>query len=265
MPTASEQKEDLRQKASEMGQQARQGARESYEQIRQYTNESLEKARQQWNESRGRLGERAQGVVQEQKQRLCAGIDGIAQAARAAAERLEEREDQSVAGYARAAAGSLEQVRDYLQAADVRDMADDVRQFTRRHPEWVLGGLFVAGLAMARFMKADRPIEPRGLPEGADESLYRDVYRSQRGEDRDFGMTGDDYGDFDDAGTGFSSYYEAGSTGSARDHRPGESGGYNPSGGQDGGSAYQQQSFGQTVAGNTATDRGNDEQKGATI
>src|SRR5690606_5090337 len=113
---------------------------------------------------RGRLSENAQNMIGQQKQRLCDGITGAAEAARAAAERLEEREDRSIAGYARTAADGLEQVRDYLAAADVNDMLDDVRGFTRRHPEWVLGGLFVAGLAMSRFLKADRRFGPRGRP-----------------------------------------------------------------------------------------------------
>lgn len=249
---------DLRQQTSELGRQAREGARETYEQVRQYTNESLENARRQWSESKGRLAERASSLIRDQKDRLCTGLDGAAKAARAAAEKLEEEgQEQSVAGYARAAVGGLEQVRDYLRAADVNDIADEVRQFTRRHPEWVLGGLFVAGLAMARFMKADRPIGPRPLPEGAEEGLYRDVYRSQF----DDGGMADEYGDFfQSPGDEFTAHY--GGTGDAG-RRPGETGGYNPSGGQAGNSGYQQ-SYGRTVSDDLDNGRGSDP-KGATL
>ena len=262
----------LREQASEL----REGAKQTLEQVKQYTNESLDKARQQWFDSRQRITERAQGFVQEQKSRLCTGIDGAAQAARAAAEKLEESQDPTVARYARAAVGGLEQVRDYLQAADVSDLAADVRRFTRNHPEWVLGGMFVVGLALARFMKADRPIGPRGLPEGADEDLYRDVYRSQfEDDDADFGLTGEDYGELGGPAAGFTSYYETGTSASPASGsstspqfdsgmRPGETGGYNPSGGQTSASGFSQ-SYGGTAARNTTEGRGGEEQKGTTL
>jgi hypothetical protein len=129
--------------------------------------------------------------------------------------------------------------------------------------------MFLVGVAIARFMKADRPIGPRGLPEGADESLYRDVYRAQfEDDDADFGLTGEDYGELGGASAvGFTSYYEPGTSSTSRSdagRRPGETGGYNPSGGQPSASAFSQ-SYGETTARNTSRDSGGDEQKGSTL
>jgi hypothetical protein len=130
--------------------------------------------------------------------------------------------------------------------------------------------MFVVGLALARLMKADRPIGPRGLPDGADEALYRDVYRSQfAGDDADFGLTGEDYGELG-APSGFTSYYEStastspGASPFEAGVRPGEAGGYNPSGGQ-GSTPGLAQSYGATAARNTAEGRGGDEKKGSTL
>ena len=185
----------------QMKDQARETVRETYDQVRQFTNEALDKARQQWSESRGRITERAQGIVDSQKERFCKGIDDAAQAAHAAAERLEERDDPTVASYAHAAARTLEHARDYLSAARVDDLMDDARGFARRHPEWILGGMFVAGLAVARFLKANRMASRGRPPHGADEGLYRDIYESQFEGSR-YGARagwnddwGDDYGD----------------------------------------------------------------------
>ena len=36
-------------------------------------------------------------------------------------------------------------------------MVDHAADCARRHPEWALGGAYVAGLAIARFLKASRP------------------------------------------------------------------------------------------------------------
>src|SRR5687767_2230449 len=96
MPSGT-QGANIRDQARDKASELRHGAKETYEQVKQYTNESLDKARQQWFESRQRMADRAQGLIQEQKSKLCAGIDGAAQAARAAAEKLEESEDPTVA------------------------------------------------------------------------------------------------------------------------------------------------------------------------
>lgn len=215
-------------RASEMTgqlrQTTRQAAQESYEQARQFTNEALEKARHQLRESRGQITQRAREMLDQQKQQLCQGLDHVVQAAHAAARSLEERDSAGVARYAHMAGDSLERVHEYLCAAGVDDVAQDARQFVRRHPEWVIGGLFIAGLALARMIKADRPIGPRGrLPHGADDGLWRDVYHSQFDASEEFGAPGAVWGDFDDSDAAF------GEDGRRQRGAPGVAG-YNPSG-----------------------------------
>ncbi len=223
------------EQASDMKQEVRDRARETYEQVRGFTNESLEKARQQWNETRGHATERAREVFDQQKRQLCGGIHDAAEAARAAADKLEEKQDHSVARYARLAGDGLDQVGQYLEAADVRDMTQSVSRFTRRHPEWVIGGMFLAGVAIARFLKADRHIGPRGRPpKEADDSIYSDVYRYQ--------FEGDE---------GFSEFNDS-SFGGARTS-PGGIGGYNPSGGESAGGGYGQ-SYGSGMSQDTKRD-----------
>lgn len=218
----------------QLRQKTRQAAQESYEQARQFTNEALEKARHQLRESRGEITQRAREMLDQQKQQLCQGLDHVVQAAHAAARSLEERQSEGVARYAHMAGDGLGRVHEYLCAAEVDDVAQDVGQFVRRHPEWVMGGLFIAGLAMARMIKADRPIGARGRPpHGADEGLWRDVYRSQFDADEEFGAAGAVWGDFDDTGEAF------GEDG-RRQNKPRRGvAGYNPSGDYDAGARAQ--------------------------
>lgn len=167
-------------KAQEMKHRTADEAQQKYEEVREFTNEALDKARREFGERGQQARVRLHSMAGEQKDRAATVVDDLCKAARAAVDKLDEQNDPKIAGYARTAAESLEGVRDYLRSADISDLTDDVGRFTRRHPGVVLGGLFVAGLAASRFLKADRHYQPRGrLPEGADESLYEDIYEYQ--------------------------------------------------------------------------------------
>ena len=159
-------------------------AHEAYEQVQQFKSQAMDKARESWTQTSGALSDRTQQLADAGKSRAAAGIQDIVRAARAAADALEERNDPTVAGYARSLADSLDQAGGYLQNADVSDLWREVNTFTRRRPEWVVGGAFVVGLALARFLKADRrgPQRRDHPPESADPHVFDDVYRSQLGE-----------------------------------------------------------------------------------
>ena len=202
--------QDLADQARQVGDQARQKTQETLDQARRYARDAGDKASQQWEEARHKFEqargdlattlqeqrhnatEKARGVVSEQKDRLAAGVADLAAAARAAAGELHDRDDETVANYAEVAANQLEQLRDYLSHADLNDLTEDLAGFARRKPEWFLGGMFVAGLAVSRFLKADvrTPYRRHDRPiRGADEGLYDDLVESQH----DTGGRGRDY------------------------------------------------------------------------
>ncbi len=183
---------------SDLTAQARLEAERKLGEVKEFTRRAGDEARKQWEQarvkyeqSRGDLADavadhrrnltgKAQQVAEEQRGRVVGGISDIAAAARAAAEELDRREDPNVATYARGAADALDRVTDYVRDVRLDDLADEAAAFTRRRPEWVLGGLFVAGLAAARFLRADQP-HARGLPAGADDELWQDAVDQQRG------------------------------------------------------------------------------------
>jgi hypothetical protein len=93
-----------------------------------------------------------------------------AEALRAASERLRNEEQGNVlADPAQKAAEQLEGMSSFLREKEPADFLDELETFARRRPEVVFGGLFVVGLAAARFLKASRrrprragPAEPIG-------------------------------------------------------------------------------------------------------
>jgi hypothetical protein len=93
-------------------------------------------------------------------------LGDVGGAFRQAAQKLREEEEPRLAGYTEAIAEQLEDASEYLQRRGPRDLLDDTRRLARRRPELVLGGMFLGGLALARFLKASPPGEA-GEPSGA--------------------------------------------------------------------------------------------------
>src|SRR5688572_29182190 len=95
-------------------------------------------------------------MFNDQKSRAADSIGGIGNALRCAAERLHEEQDKNLALYADSLADGMESTASYLRDSDIRRLMNDAGDFARRRPEWVLGGAFIAGLALVRFLKASR-------------------------------------------------------------------------------------------------------------
>ena len=74
--------------------------------------------------------------------------------AKAAAEL--EKNDEPTAPVVRAAAEKLQEFGDFLENRDAKELVDSAERYARRHPELVLGGMFVIGLGLARFFKSTR-------------------------------------------------------------------------------------------------------------
>ncbi len=108
----------------------------------------------------GLLGGLKQNVtsrVDEQKNRAADGLGGIANVIRNAGDEL-RNENEAVAQYVDMASDQLRQFADHIRRKGVVDMLDDVHDFARRRPAVFIGGAFLVGIAIARFLKssADR-------------------------------------------------------------------------------------------------------------
>jgi hypothetical protein len=101
--------------------------------------------------------EASRTFIHNQQGALAERLSEYAEAARAASERLHGDEGNNMLAMpAERAADGLERMSNYLRDKEPADLMDDLERFARRRPEVVFGGLFVAGLAAARFLKASR-------------------------------------------------------------------------------------------------------------
>ncbi len=149
--------EDLRREARDVKESAKQAVSDTTAQVKQGVQSATEQARQQATDVAQQLKERGVTFIDEQKGRAAEVLRDVVAATRRAAEKLHNENDHNLAGYADSIAGRLGSLEGYLNQADGRRLVHDAADLARRRPEWILGGAFVVGLAVSRFLKASRP------------------------------------------------------------------------------------------------------------
>lgn len=99
-----------------------------------------------------------QNLVSEQKDQAANRLGSLAGALREAGRKLNEGEQGGDFGrYADRAAQQMDRLSTYLRDNDLHGFVRDTENFARRRPEVFLGGALLAGLALARFLKASSP------------------------------------------------------------------------------------------------------------
>ena len=113
----------------------------------------------------GGIQQRVTSRVDEQKNRAADGLGGIADVFRTAGNEL-RTENEALASYVDMAGDQMRRLADNIRQRGVVDMMDDVAEFARRRPALFIGGAFLVGLGIARFLKSSA--------ERAEQRNYRD-------------------------------------------------------------------------------------------
>jgi hypothetical protein len=95
-------------------------------------------------------------MLSTQKSALVNKMHQYQEAVQAAAETLRGENENILAGPAESAAHYLGRVCNYLDNHDPKELLHEMEGIARRRPELIFGGLFVAGFAVSRFLKASR-------------------------------------------------------------------------------------------------------------
>ncbi len=113
---------------------------------------------------------RVNAQINEQKGRAADGLGSVAAAIRGASDHL-RAENQTLAAYADKAVDQIEHFADRMRDKDPAEMMRNLEQFARRNPTAFVGGAFVLGLGLARFLKSSdngaRATSDRDRGEGA--------------------------------------------------------------------------------------------------
>lgn len=93
-------------------------------------------------------------IIDQQKHQVAEQLHTAGAAAHRAADKFREERDDNIAGYIDAVGDEVDRAASYLDQRNLQSLVRESQQFARREPEWFLGGMFLAGLAVTRFLKA---------------------------------------------------------------------------------------------------------------
>ena len=140
--------------ASGLGQEDQGVAQQAKEQAKNLASEAKDQTVKVAEQARDHVHE----LVGQQKDQAADRLGSLAGALREAGRKLNEGEQGGDFGrYADRAAEQVERLSTYLRDNDLRGFVRDTESFARRRPEVFLGGALLAGLALARFLKASSP------------------------------------------------------------------------------------------------------------
>lgn len=147
-------------------------------------------AKDQTKQVASQARDHVQELVGQQKNQAAERLMGLAGALREAGHKLQEKEENQAFGrYADQAAQQVDRLSTYLKDNDLRGFVRDTETMARRRPELFLGGTFLVGLMLARFLKASSPNQGYG-PGGAQAwQGYQDTQRSGDRRYPDYGTT----------------------------------------------------------------------------
>jgi len=118
----------------------------------------------QTKETAGQAIDRAKGQMKSQaasqKDRTADSLSGAARALESTGQQFRNEDLALVADYADSFAQQVRKASDYLGQRNVDDITRDVEDFARKNPSLFIGGAFVLGVALARFLKSSESSTP---------------------------------------------------------------------------------------------------------
>ena len=128
-------------------------ARKMAEDLKKQARGVASQAREGATRLAGKTREQARGAVEQRKGQAASSLDSLSSVLRDSAGRL--RGEPSFFGdYAESAAERVDQLARYLRESEPERFVRDAEDFARRRPEVFMGGMLVAGLLLARFLKS---------------------------------------------------------------------------------------------------------------
>jgi hypothetical protein len=116
---------------------------------------ALDTAKQKAGEVVGQAKDQVVSQLNDQKVRAADGLGSLTTALRQTGDVLQQNGlPAPVADYANSFAGQVERFASYLRDKDVDDLARDAGDYARKNPMVFVGGAFLLGLAVARFLKS---------------------------------------------------------------------------------------------------------------
>jgi hypothetical protein len=178
-PDLVEELKQLKDKAADVAGAVRESAGNAAGQVKQ-------KAGEMTRAISGTIKEEAERLFDEQKGKAASKVTRYGKAIHQAAHALRAVKAEGLAEYADSAAETVEGLTSYLEERNLAQVLQDAGEVARRHPGLTIGGMFLTGFALARFVKASASREgEEGQSEDASgEESGGEEEESSRGQSR---------------------------------------------------------------------------------
>ncbi|WP_245460262.1 MULTISPECIES: hypothetical protein [unclassified Mesorhizobium] len=144
---------DFSKAKSEVSDRVRQEAQSAADALHDARDEIAQRAGVYASEAQEALSERAE----ETQRDIGSSLAALGGALRAASDHLANTDQNAASKFMLDAAGGLERLSSSLKEKPFGQVLEDVQSFGRQHPGTLVAGSVLAGLALARFMKASPP------------------------------------------------------------------------------------------------------------
>jgi hypothetical protein len=146
--------------------------------VANYVKSSTRAATQQFKETAGDMAraiqetvkEEAERLFEEQRGRASSKAEKVGKVVRQTAHALRAVRLDSVAEQVEAGAQKVDDASEYIKERNLTEVLQDAEEIVQRNRGLAVGGLFIAGFALARFLKASEPqAEDEGEQDREDE------------------------------------------------------------------------------------------------
>lgn len=141
-------------KVSDAADQAKVAAGQAADQVKAQASEVLSQTKETATQAFGKAKENVVSQLENQKGRATDSLGGLTAALRQTGDQFKSQNVPFVPDYAEQFAGQLDRVSDYLKQNNIDQLAHDAEAFARRNPALFIGGAFLLGIGIARFIKA---------------------------------------------------------------------------------------------------------------
>lgn len=126
------------------------------QQVKEKAGETVEQVQQKAKELAGQAQTQAKSMATTRKDQAVEGLSQVAEAIRATGNELRYQDHSAVAQYSEQVAEQVDRVAQYLGNRDINQLLAEAEDFARRQPQLFLGGAFMVGLLVGRFIKSSR-------------------------------------------------------------------------------------------------------------
>jgi hypothetical protein len=123
---------------------------------RQQAGQIADQAKSQAGVLASQAADAVKSQIDTQKSKAADNLGSLSNAIRQSADSLSQNGQPQIAGVVTSAAEKIDDVTSYLRNKNVDEIASEINDYARQNPQIFIGGAFLLGIAVARFLKSSQ-------------------------------------------------------------------------------------------------------------